>query len=318
MICSGPESLGASGDLLLDSALRKSASLLAVAQAFAIGLDELGAIDLPPVLSGQVDQAQLRAIASLYLASDLEAAGVLSSVETLAGVSKGGAAMPVNIDLGGAGPMIADFWHHRNDRPTADERGQAFGRLFGDGFENRMVDVCEALYKLDELATNANYGGIAQQARLRQAAGQLAGGLVSGSGGITAFLAQEIMGSLKQALTILGHADLKGAFGARDVWGTVAGIDRMTRQIRPDPRPYVRRGRAGMTVLAWLADAAPHLEDASALLVGLDHPVIPAAVDWMEAALAIGEADGSAPAPALKSPAAKAPAVASPWAAIAA
>ena len=98
-----------------------------------------------------------------------------------------------------------------------------------------MLDLCEALYKLDELATNASYGGIAQQTRVRSAAARLLEKLVDGGGGITVFLAQEIMASLKEALAILGHPDLRGAFGARDVWGTIAGIDRMTRTRRADP-----------------------------------------------------------------------------------
>ena len=277
-------------DLLLESALRKSQSLLVEAQAFAVGLDELGSIDLPPVLHGEVDKAQLRAIASLYLAADLEAAGVIPAVETLAGLSRGG----INVDLGGAAPLVAAFWRTRGERATADERGQAFDRLFGGGFEDAMLDLCEALYKLDELATNTTYGGIAQQTRVRSTAVRLAEALGDAGGGITVFLAQEIMASLKESLAILGNADLRGAFGARDVWGTIAGIDRLTRTRRPDPRLYVRRGRAGVTVLAWLADATPHLENAAQLLVALDHPVIPAAIDWMEAALAIGET-GDAP-----------------------
>jgi hypothetical protein len=69
----------------------------------------------------------------------------------------------------------------------------------------------------------------------------------------------------------------------------------MTKIRRADPRLFVRRGRAGMTVLSWLADAGPHLENSAVLLVSLDHPVIQVAVDWMEAALAIGEASGDLP-----------------------
>jgi hypothetical protein len=61
-----------------------------------------------------------------------------------------------------------------------------------------------------------------------------------------------------------------------------------------------------MTLLAWLADAAPHLENAAQLLVALDHPVIPAAVDWIEAALSISETQIELPAQ---------PAAGSPWAA---
>ena len=289
------------GDRWLDSALRRSQALIGAAQAFAIGLDELGVLDLPPALHGDVDQAQLRAIASLYLAADLELAGILPAVETLAGLSRGGGGL--NIDLGAAAPLVAGFWKGRADRPTADERGQTFARLFGGGFEDLMLDLCEALYKLDELATNPSYGGIAQQTRVRSAATRLLESLVDGGSGIAVFLAQEILASVREALAILGHADLKGAFGARDVWGTIAGIARMARTKRPDPRLYVRRGRAGMTLLAWLADAAPHLENAAELLVALDHPVIPAAVDWIEAALAIGEAQNELPAqPAAASP----------------
>jgi hypothetical protein len=285
---------GATGDRLLDSALRKSGALIGAAQTFAVALDELGALDLPPVMHGQIDQAQLRAVASLYLAGDLEAAGVIPAVEQLSGLARGGG-MPV--DLGGAAPLVAEFWRHRNDRATADERSQAFARLFDGGFEDLMLDLCEALYKLDELATNASYGGIAQQTRVRSTATRLLEEVVDGAGGVTVFLAQEIMASLKAALAILGNPAIRGAFGARDVWGTIAGIDRMTRNRRPDPRLFVRRGRAGMTVLSWLADATPHLESATAPLVSIDHPVIPAAVDWMEAALAIGEATGDLPQP---------------------
>jgi hypothetical protein len=283
----------ATADRLLDSALRKAGSLIGAAQAFAIALEDLGGIDLPPATHGQIDQAQLRAIASLYLASDLEAAGVIPSVEQLSGTTSRGAG--TTLDLGRAAALVADFWHSRHDRATAEERGQAFTRLFGGAFEDLMLDLCEALYKLDELATNASYGGTGQQTRVRSSATRLLEAMVDGGGGITVFLAQEIMASLKAALAILGHADLKGAFGARDVWGAIAGIDRITKTRRIDPRLYVRRGRAGMTVLSWVADAAPHLGNLAVPLVALDHPVIPMAVDWMEAALAIGEASGDLP-----------------------
>jgi hypothetical protein len=39
----------------------------------------------------------------------------------------------------------------------------------------------------------------------------------------------------------------------------------------------------------------PLLENSAPPLVAIDHPVIHAAVDWMEAALAIGEATGDLP-----------------------
>jgi hypothetical protein len=306
----------------LDEALRQSANLVAAASGLAVALEDIGTIDLPPALGTKIDQAQLRAIASLYLASELENAGVVPAVETLAGLGRSGG---LAIDLGSAAPLVAQYWKSRNERATPEERAQCFSRLFGmegeagpgtgRGFDEAMLEMCEALYKLDEGA------GISQQTRVRIAAERLVEQLVSASGGITVFLAKEVLQALRDALVILANPALRGAFGARDVWGVVAAIDRMSRTQRGDARLFARRGKAGMTVLAWLADAAVHLEDQTAMLVGLDHPVIAAAVDWMEAALAIGEGTASTAASPPDSPVAPAaqPAVpASPWTAIAA
>jgi hypothetical protein len=306
----------------LDEALRRSAKLITAASDLAIALDDLGTIDLPPTLGPRIDQAQLRAIASLYLASELENAGVVPAVETLAGLGRSGG---LTIDLGAAAPLVAQFWKSRNDRATPEERAACFARLFGmgggSGFEEAMLELCESLYKLDENSTNASYGGIAQQTRVRVAAERLIEQLVAASGGITIFLAKEVLQALHDALAILGNKDLRGAFGARDVWGVVTAIDRMTRTQHADPRLYIRRGKAGMIVLAWSAEAAVHLEDQTVVLVGLDHPVIAAAIDWMEASLAIGEhsASRSAATPPMPPAAAAPPGLpASPWAAIAA
>jgi len=312
----------ANDDGSLHEALRRAGNLVASATALAVTLDALPSIELPPSSASQVDQAQLRAVASLYLASELENAGVVPAVETLAGLGQSGG---IGIDLGEAAPLVAQFWKTRNDRATRDERAACFGRLFGAGqsgggagFEEEMLELCEALYKLDEQATNATYGGMAQQARVRAAATRLVDRLAGAAGGITVFLAQEILKALHDALAILGTPDLRGAFAARDIWGVVSAIDGMTHTARADARTSARRGKAGMTVLAWLADAAVHLDDQGVVLVGLDHPVIEAAIDWMQATLELGEADASAsPPPSAVSPPSVSRLPTSPWSAIA-
>ena len=55
-----------------------------------------------------------------------------------------------------------------------------------------MLELCEALYKLDEIPTGDPYGGSAQQARVRSAARNLTENLGDAGGGITAFMAGEI------------------------------------------------------------------------------------------------------------------------------
>ena len=303
-------------DRELQDALERAARLTTQAAGVAVALADFD-IELPPSSAVQVDQAQLRAIAGLYLASELEAAGVTPAVEAMAGLSGGG----MNLDLGGAAGLVRTFWRARNERPSPAERQAIFARLFGDesgaadadgegndSFELDLIELTEALYKLDELAQNRTYGGLPQQTRVRRAAERLIEGLVAASGSLTVFVAQELLQTLKLALAILQHADVRRALRARDTWDAVAAAARIARLPRTQPRLRATRGKAGMTILAWLADAAPHLADTGQPLLALDHPVIPAAIDWLEAALELGESSGGA-APAASE--------GSPWAAIA-
>jgi hypothetical protein len=113
---------------------------------------------------------------------------------------------------------------------------------------------------------------------------------------MTVFLAQEILGTVRQALAILNHRAVVAAFGARSVSDVVGALHRRLRQpVSADFDVHARRGQAGMTVLAWLAEAAPLLAARREPLVAIDHPVIPAAVEWLEASLAVSESQTSRP-----------------------
>ncbi|MBN3760743.1 hypothetical protein [Burkholderia sp. Ac-20365] len=302
----------------LDQQLQRCARLVDAAAPVALALDELGDIALPLLPATRFDQAQLRVLASLYLASELEMAGVVDAVEALAGLGRGAG---LGVDLGAAAALIAQYWRGRNERATPDERRACFDRVFGvqSGFDEAMLEVCEALYRLDENEGYNAHGGVAVQARVRAAAVHMAEQLVGASSGTTVFIAQDLLQNLRQSLAILGHPALRGAFGARDLWSVLVAIDRFAHTAHGDARIHFRRGRAGMTVLAWLAEVSAHMSDMAAAFVALDHPVIGAAVEWMQASLALGEsattARGTAP-PAAAPVNPRAPSE-SPWAAMA-
>lgn len=307
----------------LELILRRAENLVRAATSLAVALEDFG-IELPSLSGGVVDQAQLRAIATLYLASELEAAGVIPAAETLTRLARSGS---LSVDLGAAGPLIQAFWQGRNERVTTEERLGFFSGLFGtlegpdhaeqarnDEFEDRLLDLCEALYKLDEQANNPSWGGVTQQVRVRSAAQRLLTNLIRISSGITVFLAQEILVAVRAALAILGHPAVKAAFHARTPWEVVAAIERRAKEPLRRYDLHMQRGQAGMTLLAWLADAAPILGMENKPIVGLDHPVITAALEWLEASLALSEEmapTASVPAPVASNR------VGSPWAALA-
>ena len=256
----------------------------------------------------ELDAAQLRAIAALYLASELERAGVLPAVEDLMRLVRSGA-LPV--DLGSAAPLLERFWLSRNERATRAERETFLASLFGDGlarrggaaFESLFVDLCEALYKLDEHASNSNWGGVAQQARVRTAAARLLDAVGRGTNGMTVFFATEVLDTLKAALQVLTHEDVRHALGVRDAEDVATVVAQRVRRPVPGSWPlHLQRGRAGMTILAWLADAAALLGDSRPLLA-VDHPVIAAAVEWLELSLQLTESPEEAGGRSVEEPA---------------
>lgn len=298
----------------------------ATAHGLTFALDEADTIDLPEPAAARIDRAQLRALASIYLAADLEPAGIVAAAEQLGGLASTGV---LKFNLGGAGSLVEKWWRSRRDRMNDVERGAFFARLFGTSaagataetgrnvrFEDRMLELCEALAKLDEQG-GGEYGTSMAQARVRNAARALAQNLGDAGTAMTAFVAGEVIGMLKDAFAILGHPDIRGALHARDIWDVIRAVARLGHTRPVDAQPYIRRGKAGMILLSWLADALEKVLGGGPL-VKLGDPVIGAALDWLEATLTLGEtlaaqAGGQNPAP----PSAPAPdRAASAWSAL--
>lgn len=278
----------------LAAAERLTASAYSRAQVLA-----LGALNLPHLAEAD-DHAHLRAMASLYLMFQLEQASLLPAVELLSKLAIGGG---LSVDLGSASSKLMQFWQHRNERLSPDERQSLFNRLFNADFDNYMIDLCEALYKLDEGAIRPGTSNPLEQEKVRTVAAQLSDHLLNHTTGESAFAANDMLASIRIATDILKDPHIEHAFGARSVWTTVQAILRRYGGAADDPTAYVTRGKAGLTILAWLADAQPLMTDSASPLVGLDSPVISAAVDWLSTSLAIeqGKADLQTKAPAAAS-----------------
>jgi hypothetical protein len=279
----------------LSRAIADAGHLLLAAEAHAVMLAELGDIDLPPAARG--DAMQLRAIASLYLASTLEAAGLIQAADDFNRLVRTGA---IPGDLGEAAALVEAFWDARNDRINEVERLALFGRLFGapagpddianganSGFEELLLDLCDAIMKAAD-------GG--SQGQVRAGGVRLAENIADAAGAMVQMMAQEILDSLAQAIAILNHPQVRAMLMARTLWDAVTAID---RRFRRTPRPtltHLRRGRAGMAVLAWLADTIDTIEGSAGALVSPGDLVIDAAIDWVDETLAIVRGE-EAPSP---------------------
>jgi hypothetical protein len=193
----------------------------------------------------------------------------------------------IQADLGNAATHLLEFWRHRSERFSADERRALFNRIFDADFDNQMIDLCEALYKLDEGVLVPGSSNPLQQAKVRTSAEQLAEQLLNHVTGESAFAADDILETTRACTEILKTPQVEHAFGVNTIWKTVEAILRRYSVPVPDFASLVMRGKAGLTILSWLADAHGVVQSSNTALVALDHPVITAAVDWLESSLAI-------------------------------
>jgi hypothetical protein len=286
--------------LVLEQALRVAAGLAAAAEAdvLQLALPPLEPIDLPPIVGEPGDQARLRQVPPLYLASELETAQLLPAAEALAGVYASG-----GVDVEGrAGELLLSFWRRRHDRFSADERGAFFARLFGapgpalaghgavnEAFEGLLLGVAQALAELGTPPLPP------AEVALRAAASDLAANLTSRTSGIPEPAARTILGEIGEALALFKEQPLQVALGERSPWGALRSAAQRYLRVDAPIEECVSRGKDGMVILSWLAEAVTSLDVSSALREP-DAATTAAAVDWIQASLALSRRGAAAAA----------------------
>jgi hypothetical protein len=223
-------------------------------RALAEGLAELGDIDLPDTAPTAEDAQHLEVIAPLYLASELEQAGLLRTAELIAGLFASGS---ITQPLGPTAQLIAQFWKDRRQRLSAAEREQLFAQVFDpQGFYPLMDALCSAL--TDQLDSPARASDVHARVAMQEAADALGGWLAPHALGMASFAAQDIVQALSQATHFLRDRLLQTAFGVMDLWGLLAAVGSTAGTGAAQIRQRVELGREGATVLAWLAGGVTH------------------------------------------------------------
>jgi hypothetical protein len=227
---------------------------LSVRRAARAGaLAQLGDIDLPDTAPTHEDAQRLEVVAPLYLASELEHAGLLRTAELIAGLFASGA---ITQPLGPTAQLIADFWRARRERLSEIERQQLFAQVFEpQGFYPLMHALCVALS--DQLDNPPRASDVHARVMLQEAADALGGWLAPRAVGMATFAAEDIVQALSQATRFLRDRLLLTAFGVQDLWGLLGTVGNTQGQSTAIIREHVDLGRHGSAVLGWLAGAVP-------------------------------------------------------------
>lgn len=233
---------------LLQALALARAALAQREHALAQALAELGDIDLPPGAPTVLDRAQLQAAAPLYFASALESAGVLPAAEQIAGLFASGAiAQP----LGPVAKMLNDFWRGRRERLQREERDAIFRRVFeAPQFERLMCACCTAI------VASADGRDLREDVALGIGVQDLGEFLALRTDAMAAMAAREIVDNLNAALGFLRDRRLQAAFGVDGLWPLVAAAAAPAGRAS-GLQAQAERGRAGQSVLLWLAAQPP-------------------------------------------------------------
>jgi hypothetical protein len=249
-------------------------------------------LDLPTLGPGSgelPDAATVRVFASLYLAAELEQAGVVPIAELLAQERD-------TLDLASyaAAAKLDDFATREHQWYDRSRRVQVYARLFGIGpgatndagslvnreFVPLFASLCRSLARFTEVGAAGALAGL--EAEVQTSAQAVLANLAARSLGNTLLAARRLEEQTRHAVEILRDPAICALVGARTLQETVIAI---LGKDAPDVQRLIDSGLSGQQVLEWTATALPRIVDGSGRVpvVTPGDPVSATAGLWLHA-----------------------------------
>jgi hypothetical protein len=240
--------------------------------AFTAATDPLQ-IDLPPFdggVGGNVTQAAIEILSSLYFAAEIEGTYLPAVAEQLAENRFG-----LNVTDAGAAEALETLAREmRRAWVERASRNQIYLRCFGIGeadpnlgdtalnrqFEPLFARLCSTL---STAARDLQGWGAPSGAAMRTtvAAQALLGNLSSRMQGNTLIVTERLNKQLQLSITALNHPGLSSLFMGRTAWDVVRGV---LGSETPDLTKQVTRAQTGLRLLSWVARSLHVLQSADA------------------------------------------------------
>jgi len=245
-------------------------------------------LDLPSLSPGTSElpsAATVRVFASLYLAAELEQAGVVPIAELLVEQRD-----TLSLSSYEAAAKLDDFATHQHEWYDRAGRTQVYARLFGIGpgatneggllvnreFVSLFAGLCKALARYADGPTRS----LGLEAGLRTSAEMLLANIGPRGLGNTPLAARRLQDQVRKAVDILRDQAIDALVGARTLQQAIINI---LGKDAPDVQRLIDSGVYGQTVLEWLATKLPQLADQSARLMTFDDSAVVNAVQWLRA-----------------------------------
>lgn len=226
-------------------------------------------IDLPDLeepIDAEIIEANLQAVQAIYFSYMLEELHLFQVVEQIVELFRSGM---LPLGRGSAGDRLYKYFKSANERLTEVERRDLYMRAFGapGGDPNaslpnrefnelwlRFLSAVSSFARqltVEKLLRNAVPMAVSQEA-VRKSGRDLAANLSLHGYGIAYFAATELQESITFFRDLLQEPEIRGAFGARDMWQV---IDQVNANYLGGPRnsqQYRTQAHAGAVIIRWL------------------------------------------------------------------
>jgi hypothetical protein len=243
----------------------------------------LGMVDLPPLdTPGQVVAAQVNSGAVLYWCAEVDQAGVLRFVESLAEkLYRGQLTLPIQQSAN----KLRPFWRSAEQRFTAPERQLLYRQVLDNGvdgqFHRWLQQAAEALVAIG--SESLDQGVLHHQTRAAYQIHDLARGLSDRAVGITGFAARDIVRQIRDAMDVLQDPEINQALGGGSVGYLIQRWAASLIGYQPQLSLHLQLAQYGVEILRWAAQEAGQIIANSRLLTR-HHPVIRNAQAWLAVA----------------------------------
>jgi hypothetical protein len=232
-------------------------------------------IDLPSLEDDstvEIVQDNLKAIQAIYFSAMLEELRMYQVADKLVELFNAGV---LPFGKGKGGDLIFDYWRKSNERFTEVERLNLYARAFGfPGGEPmqspnrefndlwlRFVSAVSSFFRqttVDSLLRSTIPAPISQEG-VRKAGRDLAANLSLYGYGVAYFAATSLQEQIKDIIEILQTDDVKGAYGARDMWQVVDQVASLELGGARNTVRYRTMAQTGGTIMRWLGNHATDL-----------------------------------------------------------
>ena len=224
--------------------------------------------DLDDSTDVEIIRENLNAVQAIYFAYMLEEARLPQVVERIVELFRGGL---LPLGRGKAGDYLFRYYKTAAERITEGERRDLYMRCFGapggDPNDNqpnrefnelwlRFVSAVSSFGRqltVDRLL-RTNIPVAVSQEQVRKAARDLGASLSRCGYGIAYFAATELQKTIMEYRDLLSDTEVRGAFGARDMWQV---IDQVNANYLGGPRNtnrYKTQARSGAVIIRWIAN----------------------------------------------------------------